>query len=145
MPVEGVNLESLLERVIQMNTIIIEEMQAQRKQFNDQQALISSRLPIQPSTTATSTTSDVDQPSRLINKINVKPKEYNGTNDENVVTWLLTLGEVMANSVIHDDERISLAVSLLGGTALQWFRDGQVKSKNASSPSQVKSSQVRLD
>ncbi len=84
MPTEGANLESLLERVIQMNIIIIQEMQDQRKQFHDQHALISSRLPAQASSTTAETLTDPSLHS--INKINIKPKEYNGTSDENVVT-----------------------------------------------------------
>ena len=80
-PLQGVNLESLLERVIHTNMVIIEEMQ-------EQQTFISSILPSQTSTITTSTTneSSADPSSRLINKIKVKPKEYNGTNDGNVVT-----------------------------------------------------------
>lgn len=135
MPLEGVNLESLLERVIQMNMVIIEEMQEQRKQFQEQQALISSRLSSQPSTITSSVTDELstDSSSRLINKINVKPKEYNGTSEENVVTWLVALEEVMANRLITDDEKISLAVSLLGGTALQWFVNLKMKDQRPKS------------
>lgn len=135
MPTEGVNMEALLERVIQMNMLIIEELHQQRKQMQDQQTLISSRLVSQTSSIATSGTneSSIDPSSRLINKINVKPKEYNGTNDENVVTWLVALEEVMANRLIVDDERISLAVSLLGGTALQWFVNMKMKDQRPTS------------
>jgi len=127
MPVEGGNLENLLERVVQLNMVIIEEMQEQRKQFNDQQALLSSRLSVQSS--ATTAEALIDPSLRLINKIHVKPNEYNGTNDENVVTWLIALEEVMANRLVHDDERISFAVSLLGGTALQWFVNLKLKNR----------------
>ncbi len=120
---EGGNLENLLERVVQMNMVIIEEMQQQRKQFQDQQAILSR------------TTDEIltDSSPRLINKINIKPKEYNGTSDENIVTWLISLEEVMANRLVHDDERISLAVSLLGGTALQWFVNLTLKDQRPSS------------
>jgi hypothetical protein len=52
-PTEGANLESLLEPVIQMNMIIIEEIQEQRKQMHDQQELISAQLSVQSSTTTT--------------------------------------------------------------------------------------------
>ena len=58
MPLEGVNLEILLERVVQMNMVIIEEMQEQRKQFQEQQAFISSILPSQTSAMTTSTTNE---------------------------------------------------------------------------------------
>src|SRR5690348_16781808 len=116
---EGSNLENLLERVVQLNMLIIEEMNQQRKQINEQQEQILARLPTQP--TATAGDQLLDPSLRLLNKINVKPKDYHGTNDENVVTWLMSLEEIMHNPLIHDDERISLAVSLLGGTALQWF------------------------
>lgn len=140
MAIEGANLANLLERVIQMNALIIEEMHEQRKQFHDQQALISSRLPVQSHTTTSTTATEalIDPSSRLINKINVKPKEYNGTNDENVVTWLTSLEEVIGNSLIHDDERISVAVSLLGGTALQWFVNLKLKNLRPSSWSEFK-------
>jgi hypothetical protein len=137
MPTEGTNLEALLERVVQMNMIIIEEMQEQRKQMNAQQELISSQLPLHSSA---STTADalVDPTSRLVNKINVKPKEYNGTSEENVVTWLTALEEVMTNRLIHDNEKISLAVSLLGGTALQWFVNLKLKNQRPSSWNEFK-------
>lgn len=42
MSTEGANRENLLERIIQMNMIIIEEMQEQRKQMYDQKTIISS-------------------------------------------------------------------------------------------------------
>jgi hypothetical protein len=48
--IEGGNLEALLERVIQMNMIIIEEMQEQRKHIHDQKAIIASRLSLPSST-----------------------------------------------------------------------------------------------
>jgi hypothetical protein len=123
---EGGNLENLLERVVQMNMVIIEEMQHQRKQFQEQQALF---------VTSTTTTSEAvpDPASLLINKINIKPKEYNGTSDENVVTWLVSLEEVMTHRIANDNERISLAASLLGGTALQWFVNLTLKDKRPSS------------
>jgi hypothetical protein len=41
-----------------MNMVIIEEMQEQRKQFNDQQALLSLRLSVQSSATPTLTTDE---------------------------------------------------------------------------------------
>jgi hypothetical protein len=137
MPTEGTNLEALLERVVQMNMIIIEEMQEQRKQMHAQQELISSQLPINLSATTTPAAL-IDPTSRLLNKINVKPKEYNGTNDENVVTWLTALEEVMTNRLIHDNEKISLAVSLLGGTALQWFVNLKLKNQRPSSWNEFK-------
>jgi hypothetical protein len=133
MPTEGDNLGNLLERVVQMNMLIMEEMHEQRKQM---QTLIATQLPLQVSTTTPEISAD--QSLRLINKINVKPKEYTGTHDENVVTWLLALEEVMTHRLIHDDERISLAVSLLGGTALQWFVNLKVKNQRPSSWNEFK-------
>ncbi|CAF4524020.1 unnamed protein product, partial [Rotaria socialis] len=62
MPIEGTNLENLLER-----------------------ALISTSLHLQSSTTPP-LHSSTDTSSRSVNKINVKPKEYNGTSEENVIT-----------------------------------------------------------
>ncbi|CAF4897132.1 unnamed protein product [Rotaria sp. Silwood1] len=137
MPTEGANLENLLERVIQMNMIIIEEMYEQRKQITEQQVLISSQLSTHSSTTVPAEAL-TDPLSRSFNKINVKPKEYNGTNEENVVTWLIALEEIMANRLIHDDDRISLAVSLLGGTALQWFVNLKLKNQRPSSWNEFK-------
>jgi hypothetical protein len=137
MPTEGANLELLLERVIQMNMVIIEEMQEQRKQMHVQQEFLSSQLPIQ-SSVPTTVDALVAPSSRLVNKINVKPKEYNGTNEENVVTWLTALEEVMTNRLIHDPDKISLAVSLLGGTALQWFVNLQLKNQRPSSWTEFK-------
>ncbi|CAF3332561.1 unnamed protein product [Rotaria socialis] len=125
MPIEGTNLENLLKLVIQMNAIIIEEMHEQRKEIQTQaqaqQALISTPLH-----------SSTDTSSRSINKINVKPKEYNGTSEENVITWLIALEEIMKNRCIIDDEKISLAASLLGGTALQWFANLKLKNQGPS-------------
>jgi hypothetical protein len=66
---EGANLESLLERVIQMNMIIIEEMQEQQKQMHDQQELISTQLSIQLSTTTTSDA--LNDPSHRSNRISI--------------------------------------------------------------------------
>ena len=126
MPTEGGNVESLLERVLQMNMIIIEEMQQQRNEIQAQHTLISTQLPA-PSSTG------VDSSSRSINKINVRPKEYNGTNEENVITWLTALEEIMMTHSTNDDEKISLAVSLLGGTALQWFVNLKLKNERPSS------------
>ncbi|CAF5179870.1 unnamed protein product, partial [Rotaria sp. Silwood1] len=77
---EGANLENLLERVIQMNMIIIEEIHEQRKQITEQQVLISSQLSTHSSTTVPAEAL-TDPLSRSFNKINVKPKEYNGTNE----------------------------------------------------------------
>ncbi|CAF1092283.1 unnamed protein product [Rotaria sordida] len=137
MRIEGANLGNLLERVVQMNMIIIEEMHEQRKQITEQQALISLHLSAHSSTTV-SAVALPDPLSRSFNKINVKPKEYNGTNEENVVTWLTALEEIMANQLIHDDDRISLAVSLLGGTALQWFVNLKLKNQRPSSWNEFK-------
>ncbi|CAF5179871.1 unnamed protein product [Rotaria sp. Silwood1] len=44
----------------------------------------------------------------------------------------------MANRLIHDDDRISLAVSLLGGTALQWFVNLKLKNQLPSSWNEFK-------
>ncbi|CAF1942837.1 unnamed protein product [Rotaria magnacalcarata] len=79
--------------------------------------LFSTPLHLQSSTTPP-LHSSTDTPSQSGNKINVKPKEYNGRSEENVITWLIALEEIMKNRCIIDDEKISLAVSLLGGTAL---------------------------
>lgn len=38
MPIEGANLEQLLERAIQINTLILEEMHEDRKQSREQQS-----------------------------------------------------------------------------------------------------------
>ena len=65
MPTEGANLELLLERVIQMNMVIIEEMQEQRKQMHIQQELMSSQLPIQ-SSVPTTVDALMDPSSRLV-------------------------------------------------------------------------------
>jgi hypothetical protein len=127
------NLKNLLERLLQMNMVIIEEMKEQRKQFFEQQA--------SPSTTRTTTSENLTNPlSGPINKINIKPKEYNGTTGENVVTWLISLEEVMTNclSSDNDNERISLAASLLGGTALQWFVNLTLKHQRPSSWTEFK-------
>ncbi|CAF1215809.1 unnamed protein product [Rotaria sp. Silwood1] len=137
MPIEGANLENLLERVIQMNMIVIEEMHQQRKQITEQQVLISSQLSTHSSTTVPDEAL-TDPLSRSFNKINVKPKEYNGTNEENVVTWLIALEEIMANQLTHDDDRISLTLSLLGGTALQWFVNLKLKNQRRSSWNEFK-------
>ncbi|CAF1107955.1 unnamed protein product [Rotaria sordida] len=137
MRIEGANLGNLLERVIQMNMIIIEEMHEQRQQITEQQALISLHLSAHSSTTV-SAVALPDPLSRSFNKINVKPKEYNGTNEENVVTLLTALEEIMANQLIHDDDRISLAVSLLGGAALQWFVNLKLKNQRPSSWNEFK-------
>ncbi|CAF3460544.1 unnamed protein product [Rotaria sp. Silwood1] len=137
MPIEGANLENLLERVIQMNMIVIEEMHQQRKQITEQQVLISSQLSTHSSTTVPDEAL-TDPLSRSFNKINVKPKEYNGTNEENVVTWLIALEEIMANQLTHDDDRISLILSLLGGTALQWFVNLKLKNQRRSSWNEFK-------
>jgi hypothetical protein len=141
MPTEGTNLENLLERVIQMNAIIIEEMHEQRKeiqaQAQAQQAFMSSPLHLQSSTTP-ALHSSTDTSSRSVNKINVKPKEYNGTSEENVITWLIALEEIMKNRCIIDDDKISLAVSLLGGTALQWFVNLKLKNQGPSSWNEFK-------
>jgi hypothetical protein len=88
-------------------------------------AVISSASLVPSSSTTSETVGDSVVRSR--NKVHVKPKEFNGTNSENVVTWLSILEEVMANHSIIDAERVSLAASLLGGTALQWFVNLKLK------------------
>jgi hypothetical protein len=126
------NLKNLVERLLQMNMVIIEEMKQQRNQFFDQQAL--------PSTITTTSENLTNPLARPINKINIKPKEYNGTTSDNVVTWLISLEELMTNclSSDNDNERISLAASLLGGTALQWFVNLTLKHQRPSSWTQFK-------
>ncbi|CAF4275645.1 unnamed protein product, partial [Adineta steineri] len=111
---KGTNLEQLLERMVQMNMIIILEMSQYRKQIKEQQTELLHRLPTH-SFTGTST-----EPS---SKFMAKPDKYNGTHGENIVTWLILLQEMMAYNMINDGDRISIAVSYLGGTALQWFVD----------------------
>jgi hypothetical protein len=139
MPTEGGNLEALFERVIQMNMIIIEEMQEQRKEMHEQRNEIQeqrtqlhAQLPTQSSEI---TTADalVDSSPRSFHKLNVRPKEFSGTNEENVVTWLTVLEEVMPIELINENERISIAVSLLGGTALQWFVNLKLKNQRPTS------------
>jgi hypothetical protein len=125
MSFQGGNMENLLERILQMNTLIIQEMHEQRKQFIDHAASISSASLLPSSAIIPETVGDSVVRSR--NKIHVKPKEFNGTNNENVVTWLSILEEVMTNHSIIDAERVSLAASLLGGTALQWFVNLKLK------------------
>ena len=125
MPTEGGHLANLLERVLQMNIIIIEEMQRQRKEIQAQYTPVSTQL-------STSSTA-IDSSLRSVNKINVKPKEYDGTNEENVITWLTTLEEIMMNYLTNAEEKISLAVGLLGGTALQWFVNLKLKNERPSS------------
>jgi hypothetical protein len=44
----------------------------------------------------------------------------------------------MVNRLVHDDERISVAVSLLGGTALQWFVNLKLKNQRPSSWNEFK-------
>ena len=130
MPTEGANIENLLERVIQMNMLIIEEMQEQRKQISQQQTQILTQLAAQP---LTSNHVSVNPSSQLFNKITVKPKEFNGTSDENIITWLTSLEEIMGSRLVTDDERMSVAVSLLGGTALQWFVNLKLKQQRPAS------------
>jgi hypothetical protein len=124
----GANIEILLERVIQMNMIIIEEMQKQ------QQSILT-RLDTQ-----SFTTNDVsaNSSSPLLYEISVKLKEFNGTSDENIITWLTVLEEIMGNRLVTDDERISVAVSLLGGTALQWFVNLKLKYQRPASWSEFR-------
>lgn len=52
--------------------------------------------------------------------------------------WLSALEEVMTNRFVHNKERISLAVSLLGGTALQWFVNLKAKNQRPSSWNEFK-------
>jgi hypothetical protein len=130
MPTEASNLENLLERVVQMNMVIIQNM-TQQHQASEQQIELLSRSTPQSSITAPE--ASFDPSSRLLNKINVKPTKYNGTNNENVVTWLLSLEEIIGNRSLHDDEKISLAVSLLRSTALQWFDNLKIKHQRPSS------------
>ncbi|CAM4986683.1 unnamed protein product [Rotaria socialis] len=118
MPTEGTNLESLLERVVQMNMIIIEHMEEQSKQFQTsqlemraQQSQILEHLPLRSSTTTATTDSSIATSSHF-NKINTKPKDYNGTSTENVLTWIITLDEILVTRSMNDDEKISLAEQL---------------------------------
>ncbi|CAF1615298.1 unnamed protein product [Rotaria magnacalcarata] len=138
MPTEGTNLESLLERVVQMNMIIIEHMEEQSKQFQTsqleiraQQSQILEHLPLRSSTTITTDSSIAT--SSHFNKINTKPKDYNGTSTENVLTWIITLDEILVTRSMNDDEKISLAVSCLDDTALQWFVNLRLKNQRPSS------------
>ncbi len=136
------NLKKLVERLLQMNMVIIEEMQEQFRHFFEQRTSLTEPTAISenvttllPQTTENITTPPLpttttcanvtnSSPSRsTTGKIYIKPKEFNGTASENVVTWLTSLEEVMTHclSSDNDSDRISLAVSLLGITALQWF------------------------
>lgn len=143
MPGDSNNLENLLERVVQMNTVIIDEMQQQRKQTDDhlQMNLVlvdeiqQQRQQTQEQFRQLSTifAETATPSSHLSNKIHVRPKDFNGTADENIITWLTSLDEIMTGRVRTDDERISLAVSLLGGTALQWFVNLSLKNQRPSS------------
>ena len=67
MPMEGANLENLLERVVQMNMLIIAEMQEQRKQMQAQQSLLLSQLSLHASTTTV--TSSADSVHKLLNPL----------------------------------------------------------------------------
>ena len=136
MSMDAANLQHLLERVIQMHAVLIGEMNEQRKQYADQQAeqrqqyadqqaFIASRLRL-PSPTLEDA-SDA-QSLRSVNKIHIKPKEFNGTSEENVITWLSILEEVLVNQSTSETERVSVASTLLGGTASQWFVN--LKTKN---------------
>ncbi|CAF1530181.1 unnamed protein product [Adineta steineri] len=86
--------------------IIIEEIREQRAQLFTQ--------PI------TSNIVSVN-PSSQLYEIPIETKKFNGTTDENIIIWLTYLEAIMRTRLITDHERISVAVSLLGGTALQWF------------------------
>jgi hypothetical protein len=136
------NLKNLVERLLQMNMVIIEEMQEQRRLFFKQRTLLTAPTAISENVTTllppktenittspppkTTTCANVSNssPSRPTTcKIYIKPKEFNGTVSENVVTWFTSLEEVMTHclSSDNDSDRISLAVSLLSITALQRF------------------------
>jgi hypothetical protein len=71
------NLENLLERVAQMNM-----------GYHRRNATTTSEPTTNPS-------------SQLMNKINIKLQEYNGTSNENVVTWLISLEEMMINRFVY--------------------------------------------
>ncbi|CAF4003840.1 unnamed protein product [Adineta steineri] len=103
---EGSKFDQLLQRSV-ANLNIME-------QIEEQQTELLHRLPTH-SSIGTST-----EPS---NKLMAKSDKYNGTHGENIVTWLNSLQEMMAYNMINDGDRISIAVSYLGGTALQWFVD----------------------
>ncbi|CAF3230003.1 unnamed protein product [Rotaria socialis] len=156
MPIEGTNLENLLERALFSTPLLLQSSTTPLLLQSSTTPLLlqSSTTPLllQSSTTPlllqSSTTpplhSSTDTPSRSVNKINVKLKEYNGTSEENyksimflpcenVITWLIALEEIMKNRCIVDDEKISLAVSLLGGTASQWFVNLKLKNQGPSS------------
>ncbi|CAF3900077.1 unnamed protein product [Adineta steineri] len=100
------------------------EMSQHRKQIEEQQTELLHRLPTH-SSIGTST-----EPS---SKFMAKLDKYNGTHDENIVTWLILLQEMMAYNMINDGDRISIAVSYLGGTALQWFADLTLQNQRPSS------------
>jgi Ty3 transposon capsid-like protein len=112
------NLENLLERVVQMNQIIIQRMDAQQQNILAQLA------------SATSRTNEATESSpRSINKISIKPKEYAGSPDENVMTWVTALDEVFETNPMAETERVSTAASLLTGSALQWFVNARTKNE----------------
>ncbi|CAF4576665.1 unnamed protein product, partial [Didymodactylos carnosus] len=109
-------------------------MNQQRNQTDQYQHEILSRL-----SSNTSSRNETYEPvHRTLGKINVKPKEFNGNNNENVVTWLVSLEELFENQHMTDGERITMASSVLNGTALQWFVNLRVRGKRPTSWSEFK-------
>ncbi|CAF3401271.1 unnamed protein product [Rotaria sp. Silwood2] len=90
------------------------------------------------SSTATKADTLIDLSSRLVNRINIKAKEYNETNEKNAVTWLTILEEVTMSRLIYDDEKILPTVSLLGTIALQCFVNLKLKNQRPSSCNEFK-------
>ena len=71
--------------------------------------------------------------SRLINKSIVRLKKYNDMNEENIVSWLSVLEEMVGNRFTNDDERISFDVNLLDQTIFQRFARLKMKAQRPTS------------
>ena len=95
-----------------------------------QEHLLSLRDRAQSPNDDASTILSVSHPSR---RITIKPKEYNGSPDENVATWLSVFEESMDNRRISAHDRMGIAIELLGGTALQWFVNLKAKQQRPAS------------
>jgi hypothetical protein len=123
-------MDQLLERSIQMNMVIVQELQNQQKASTEQhKELISQHSELISNVTSQLTALLAAHPSgdatseRLIprNKLQIKPKQFTGLK-ENVVTWMVALDEIFQSQQMTDSsEKISTAASLLDGPALQWY------------------------
>ena len=122
-------MELLLERSIQLNMVIVEELQKQQQtaaaQHNaliSQQNELISQVTSQLSAALAAHPGGDDINERLVpaNKLHIKPKQFTG-HKENVVTWMVALDELYQHRNMTDSEKISTAASLLDGPALQWY------------------------